>query len=190
MSRIPVVVERLLSQPTTLKDIEALDRAGEWCITANGAAAVLHAIAPGGTRSLCIYRAPDADAMRRVADRLSAGIPSVIWPATEHWSSAGGSGPELVCEEDERVIGLVERHFDRPTTFSEADAVESAQGHCLKIARVRFLRSYMSRDGRQMLCLYAAPDLEAIRSANRLIDLPMSEVLAVRVRTSGMTSTP
>jgi hypothetical protein len=47
------------------------------------------------------------------------------------------------------------------------------------------LRSYLSLDGMRMLCLYAAPDLEAVRQANRLTGLPVAEVMAVMVRDPG-----
>jgi hypothetical protein len=182
MKRIPVIVERVLPRPTTLVEIEALDRDSQWCISAHGAAAVLHAIQADGLRSICVYRAPDIEAMRRISDTLKLRAHTTLWSAVEHWSPAYSDRPELVSMNDERVIGLVERRFDKPMAFSEAEAIEAAQSHCLQIGRVRFLRSYLARDGRRMLCLYSAPDLEAIRTATRLIDLPVEGTLAVMVR--------
>ena len=52
---------------------------------------------------------------------------------------------------------------------------------------VRFLRSYFSTDGRRMLCLYEAPDVESVRFANRQAGLPFD--LAWGVRALGAEST-
>jgi len=46
---------------------------------------------------------------------------------------------------------------------------------------VRHLRSYFALDRRRMLCLYAAPNTEAVRRVQRQVDLPHDRVWRARV---------
>ena len=62
---------------------------------------------------------------------------------------------------------VVERSFDAPQAFERAHALEEAKAWCLEQHRVRWVRSYLSSDGRRMLCLYRAPDAESVRLAQR-----------------------
>ena len=54
---------------------------------------------------------------------------------------------------------------------------ESADG-CLKLHRVVWKKSYLSADGRRMLCWYTAPDAESIRIALRQLQAKMDGVWA------------
>jgi hypothetical protein len=178
----PVVVERHYPFPVTLRRIRAADAKGQWCIAANGNHAIFHALSADGQRSICVYTAPDAEAVRRVADVLAPQMPVGIWPSTEHWAPYDAPRTSLATSEEGATVALVDRHFDAPIDYREAQALEDEQSHCLTLHRVRFLRSYQSLDRTRMLCLYAGPDLEAVRSANRLTGLPVTEVMAVMVR--------
>lgn len=183
MSSVPVVAVRNYPHSVSFEVILGLERRSQWCIDANGGRAVLHALDPDGRRSICVYRAPDAEAMRRVADMAGSTLPTTVWAATEHWN---GTRPDLASSgPGERTIGLVERRLQRPTPFEELQAAENAKSHCLDIHGVRFLRSYLSLDRMTMLCLYAAPDLEAIRRANDMTRLPFAGVLETLVRDPG-----
>ena len=75
---------------------------------------------------------------------------------------------------------LVSRSFDRPADFAEIQAIEDAGAGCLEIHRVRFVRTYFSTDQRRMLCLYAAPDAESVRIAQREAGMPVDRVWAFR----------
>lgn len=46
---------------------------------------------------------------------------------------------------------------------------------------MKFLRSYFAKDRRRMLCLYAAPDAESVRTANRTAGLPFDNICSVSV---------
>ena len=48
-------------------------------------------------------------------------------------------------------------------------------------AGVTWLHSYLSEDKQTMVCLYEAPDPEAIRRAAALSDLPIDRITRVRV---------
>lgn len=178
----PVVIERHYPFPVTLRRIRAADAQGQWCIAANGARAIFHALSNDGQRSICLYAAPDAEAVRRVADVLAPQMPVEVWPSTEHWAPSDAPRTSLAASGEAATVALVDRRFEAPTDYREAQAREDAQNHCLTLHQVRFLRSYQSLDRTRMLCLYAAPDLEAVRSANRLTGLPVTEIMAVTVR--------
>jgi hypothetical protein len=109
-------------------------------------------------------------------------MPMDIWASTEHWSPSDAPRPGLAVSGNAAAVALVDRRFDAPTEFGDAQALEDQQRQCLTMHRVRFLRSYQSLDRTRMVCLYAAPDVEAVRSANRLTGLPITEVMSVMIR--------
>ena len=51
---------------------------------------------------------------------------------------------------------------------------------CLTIHRVRTLRSYLSSDGRRMVCVYQAPDVESVRVAKQKAGVPATRLWAAR----------
>lgn len=55
---------------------------------------------------------------------------------------------------------------------------ENAAAWCLEEHRVRFVRSYFSKDRRAMFCEYDAPDAEAVRTAQRTAGMPFERVYA------------
>lgn len=72
----------------------------------------------------------------------------------------------------ERVV--VERAFDEAKLFDELQRAEDAVAWCLEQHEVKFTRSYLSLDGRSMVCLYDAPDAEAVRETQRRGGLPFT----------------
>jgi hypothetical protein len=89
----------------------------------------------------------------------------VLWPATVH--DAPGAG---------RANVIVERSFDVPCVLDELQAREDARQWCLDAYDVKFVRTLFSCDGKRMLCLYAGPDAEAVRSAQREAGMPVDRV--------------
>jgi hypothetical protein len=79
--------------------------------------------------------------------------------------------PEL-----QRVV--VERAFDEAKVFDELQRAELAVDWCLKQHDVRFRRSYLSLDGRSMVCFYDAPDTESVRAVQRRAGLPFTRAWA------------
>jgi hypothetical protein len=63
----------------------------------------------------------------------------------------------------ERVV--VERVFDDPVEFEAVQQCENKAAWCFEMHRVRHLLSYFSRDQRRMICIYEAPDADAVREA-------------------------
>lgn len=74
------------------------------------------------------------------------------------------------------TLVVVERGFEEPTAFADVAALEEAVGWCLKQHQVEFLVSYFSADRRRMVCLYEAPDAEAVRRTQVQGKLPFEAI--------------
>ncbi len=74
---------------------------------------------------------------------------------------------------------LVERSFDGPVAFEDIQALEDRGAWCLDAHGVAFVRTWFSTDRTRMLCLYDAPDAEAVRAAQATIGMPFDRVWAV-----------
>jgi len=77
---------------------------------------------------------------------------------------------------------VVVRRFDTPQTFEPLQAAEERVAWCLEQHQVRFLRSYLSFDGRSMLCLYEAPDAESVRITQAKAGLPVESAWSATAR--------
>ena len=75
---------------------------------------------------------------------------------------------------------LVERSFAEPVAFEDIQALEDRGAWCLEAHGVRFLRTYVSRDRRRMVCLYDAPDAESVRLAERKAGVPFERAWSAR----------
>jgi hypothetical protein len=76
---------------------------------------------------------------------------------------------------------VVERSFDEPVTIEEIQALEDAGASCLEAHEVAFVRTFFSRDCKRMICLYRAPDAEAVRMAQRKAGMPVDSVWSFRL---------
>jgi hypothetical protein len=75
---------------------------------------------------------------------------------------------------------LVERTFSEPLDLSQLLEREK-QGHwCMELHQVRFIHSYLSSDRLRMICVFEAPDAEAVRKANTTAGLPFDRVWTAR----------
>jgi hypothetical protein len=62
---------------------------------------------------------------------------------------------------------IVEQTFDPPLTDEEHGRIGERLGKCLEAYGARWIRSYLSTDGRRMVCQFDAPDAEAVRTSYR-----------------------
>jgi hypothetical protein len=66
---------------------------------------------------------------------------------------------------------VLERQFSEP--LSPEDVPQMASDiQCLELYRVRPICSYLMPDGMRMVCVFEAPDAEALRSLGRANDFP------------------
>jgi uncharacterized protein DUF4242 len=78
-------------------------------------------------------------------------------------------------------VVVVERSFSKPVAYADVQATERRGAECLEAHRVRFLKSYVSRDMRRMVCLYEAPDAESVRLAQDKVGAPFVRAWATRI---------
>ncbi len=76
------------------------------------------------------------------------------------------------------ALVLVERCFDEPVGFDVLQCKEARSAWCLEAYRVRPLRSWVSEDGRYILCEYDAPDAESVQRAQEQAGMPFTRIWA------------
>ena len=62
---------------------------------------------------------------------------------------------------------IVEYAFDPPITEEEFDHMAEQLDPCLEGRDVRWVQSFLSLDRRRRICVFEAPDAEAVREAYR-----------------------
>lgn len=179
-----IVVERTFPEPQTVDLIRQSIRDGDGCNVLYGITHLGSLLGPDGRQTVCFFRAPDTEVVRSASHRQGT-LYDRIWSATLH----GPEDSEPVTarslppggNETPAETVLVSRAFDAPVVFDELQAQENAQNWCLQAYRVRVLQSLFSLDRRRMLCLYAAPDAEAVRHAQRGAGLPFEQIWTARI---------
>jgi hypothetical protein len=73
---------------------------------------------------------------------------------------------------------VIERRFDEPASFQDLQERETAARWCLEQHTVLFAGTYVALDLRTMVCLYRAPDVEAVRTSQRVAGLPVARAWA------------
>lgn len=172
------LIENRYSRPKSLEALVAMDRSARWCLDAHRCMPLFQSVAPDGLSSICVYQVPDAQALRNAARQLEVDPPPAIWGATVHVAPGGTMRPLHQLGAGERSFALVDRVFDRPMDFEEVQAMEDEKSSCLTLHSVRFVCSFLSLDRLRMGCVYAAPDVESVRNAVRMTQLPFRSVSA------------
>jgi hypothetical protein len=169
-----IVVEREYDQPLTADRLHAAAADARWCLENNRVNALYSYLAGDGRRLFCVFRAPDAESVRRSLRQLEGSHPNRAWTAALIEPPSTGATAARPP-----ALALVERSWDEPVAFEEVEALEESGASCLELHRVRFLRTYFSNDRRRMLCLYAAPDAESVRLTQAKIGMPFDDVWPV-----------
>ena len=71
---------------------------------------------------------------------------------------------------------IVERTFAAPVEPARIEDMKRTHAWCFQQNRVRFVESYLSVDGKRMICIYEAPDAESVRRLNRQAALPYDAI--------------
>lgn len=127
-----------------------------------------------GGRMLCLFSAPDMESAR-IAMRQNEIDATVLWRGTLHYA------PDAIAGSERRAKVLVERSFSEPVEMQRIQAIEDAGINCLESRRVQAVCSYFSVDRKRMICLYAAPDAESVREAQREAGVPFDDAWAFRL---------
>jgi hypothetical protein len=124
-----------------------------------------------GRRMLCHFSAPDMESTRIALRQVDADT-SRLWRASVH--DAPGAGAADIASANV----IVERDFADAVELQDIQNIEDAGIHCLEMRNVRFARTFFATDRKRMLCLYAAPDAESVRQAQREAGVPFTEAWA------------
>ena len=115
---------------------------------------------------ICTFSAPDMESARLALRDPDTDL-SRFWPGTVH-PGTNGVTPNVV----------VERSFAAPVRYEDIKALGDAKAWCLDTYNVKYSHTFFSLDGKRMLCFYAAPDTEAVRSVQREAGAPVSAIWA------------
>jgi len=175
-----VVLIRRFDDPIGADYLHAAAAALGWCRSLHGVTPLLHFLARDGLRCACVFGAPDAEAVRNVIRAGKRSEPEGLWACTIHPGMDDDGSGDPVAHPAHALV-MVERTFAQPMVFEELRAVTNRNGACFQRHDVRFARSYFSADRRRMVCLYQAPDAEAVRQANRTAGLPFDRIWPARL---------
>jgi hypothetical protein len=75
-------------------------------------------------------------------------------------------------------IVLVE--YEPPPEGADADKMARAIDKCLELRGARWMRSYISLDGKRAVCEFEAPDAESVREAFRMAGQPFDRALVAK----------
>jgi len=164
-----VFLQRSFDPPLDDEAVREMAGGSAGCMELHGVRWRGSLLSKDGRRMICRFSAPDAESTR-LALRQAGAAPCDPWPGSVHDAPAADAPPP------ETANVVVERSFPGPVTLDEIQAIEDAGASCLETHRVRFVRTYFSLDRRRMICLYRAPDAEAVRLAQREAGMPLETV--------------
>jgi hypothetical protein len=157
-----VVVERAFPQPVAFGEIQAVEDRGAWCLEAHGVRFLRSYFSRDRRRMICLYEAPDAEAVRLAQER--AGV-----PFEKAWTSRVVRHPG---EEPENDAVVVERTFAKPLDEAAIRDAAASGAWCLDQHGCRIVWSHLSGDGRRTVCVFAGPDAESVRQVQRQTGMP------------------
>jgi hypothetical protein len=163
-----VVVQR------TIPDGHALDVSAErgvrpaWWKDAEGVTFTRSYVSADRTRTVCLYEAVEAERVAR--SHRDAG-----WPFDHVWAARSYRdllGVPMLAEPGERSIIVVERQYPGPVTIEAMARLAEKAQWCYDTYGIDLIDSLLRDDQRGSVCLYAAPDAESVRRANRAAEQP------------------
>jgi len=158
-----VIVERNYTDPISAEDVSAMLQEAGGCLGLYNINWHSSYLSNDGKKMVCHFDAPDTESARTALNQLGAVV-EAAWPTTIHLGPQGAKAPNV----------MVERTFESPVTMESIQSIEDAGAGCLDIRGVQFVQTFFSLDQTRMLCLYHAPDAEAVRAAQNEAKVPFS----------------
>lgn len=167
-----VIIEQEFSSPLTANDIVSPAEKTRTCMEIYGAHPRRHYLAHGGLHCMCVFDAPDAEAVRSAFRLADSDLPKGIWAAMVHPENVTDPGEAPVLQSPDLRFVLVERVFADPVNYAGIKVAEDVGASSADLRAVRHLRSYFSSNRRRMVCVYGAPDVEAVIKVHRQAGVP------------------
>ena len=168
-----IFLERSFDVPLTPADVQSMAEQSSQCFGLYRVGWTESFLSADGQQMICWFAAPDAESGRGALRQAGAEIDR-LWPGTVHDSP----DPEAPTMAEANV--LVSRSFAEPVTLEDIQAIEDAGAWCLETHGVKFARTFFSLDRKRMVCLYQAPDAEAVRMAQRQAEMPVDQIWAFK----------
>ena len=185
-----VIVEARYLEPTTPEAVLEDDQRKRFCFDLYRSHPVNHYLALDGTRICCVFRAVDAESVRRALAETGEPPPERVWTASLEGTYDDTDSLATAAAAATGSLVLVERSFAEPVAFAAVQALEDRGSWCLDQHHVRFLGSFFAKDRRRMICLYTAPDAETVRLTNRRLELPFDRAWSARLFCPDFTRRP
>ncbi len=176
---VTAVLERVYNEPIMIEALANPSSNTKRCLSMHRCKALFHSLGSDGKTSLCIFDVPDVESLRMATKQMDLAEKVRVWGANIHYHPDDPSPDGSLMKNGEAVLAIVQRSFGKPEVFEELQAMEDAKASCLTLNRVRFIKTFFSLDRQRMACLYAAPDLEAVRKACDMTGLPYDKVMRV-----------
>lgn len=165
-----IVVERTFDEAQKLTDVQTRLRAVAFCFSTYRVKFLQTFFALDGKRMLCLYEAPDAEAVRSV--QRTAGLPiGRVWGATATWTERA-EAPEG------SMVAVLQRALPPGMSEEQARQLEADPTGCAGRAPAEPIGTFVSRDVGRMCTAFYSPDLESISALNRENGLPLESVWA------------
>jgi hypothetical protein len=165
-----IIVERDLNPPVTAQEVLAMAQQGTPCLKLYGIDWVESYLSASGKSLVCHFISPDTETTR-TAIRQTGSDFRAVWAGTLHDGATS----------DEMANVMVTRCFDESVALDDIQAIEDAGVACLEMRDVTFVKTLFSTDRKRMMCLYQAPDAEAVREAQREAGMTVDQVWAYQV---------
>lgn len=162
-----VVVERTLDPALRAPQFPGLVEASAECMSLYAVQWVESFLSSDGRSLVCHFQAPDTE-NTRTAIRQTGSDMDAAWPASLHDGAVSDLVPNV----------LVSRRFEAAVEVEDIQAIEDAGSNCLSLRGVTFVKTLFSTDRKRMICLYHAPDAEAVRAAQREAGVPFEDAWA------------
>ena len=162
-----IFVEREFDPPLTRDDVLDMAAQSVGCFGIYKVEWIESFLSLDGRKMFCHFSTPDVESLRLAFRQSTGSVPLVIWSGSIHDSSGVLTASVLV-----------ERSFVEPVLLDDIHAMEVANSWCLETRNVKHQRSFFARDKKRMLCLYNAPDAQAVREAQQQAGMPMDSAWA------------
>jgi len=169
-----VLVERRFDSPIRLEDILALEIAGANCHQIRGVRFRKTFFSRDRCRMLCLFEAPDAESVRDAESQAKV-------PFKRAWTCTHLQGLHSTVMTPSVEYVVVERLFPEAVTPDFVSNALRQSGWCLDLHGAEYVESFLGSDGHRMVCIFRAPDAEAVRRANQQGGVPYTEVWTASV---------
>jgi hypothetical protein len=170
-----VVVERSFADPVEFEEIQRLEHRGTACLEAHRVRFLRTYFSRDRRRMICLYEAPDAESVRLA--QQGAGV-----PFEAAWTSR--VVPHEADVPDGEAI-VVERRLPDPLDEAAILAAAARGAWCLEQRRCRAVSTFLSEDGRRVVCIFTGPDAESVRQAQKQTGMPFDVAWPARILEPG-----